>query len=661
MKQLSMEILFCSVLIMLVACGGSGSDKDEDLPDNGSIAFSIVWKNGITDNSTAQPPGVDCGDTGVATVSVNVYDGSGNLAGTGGPLSCEVSSGIISEIEPGTNYTVEGLGMDGSGDVLYRGSKTGITVVAGQTTNAGEIALQYARPTVSITGPEDGSKYQQGDTISFAGTWDDFQDDTLPDDSLVWTSSLDGQIGTGTSVTKADLSAGTHTITFTATDSDGDTDTDSVNVIIKTWSKAVRISPTGTDVWRPHIALNNTGDAIITWSQNDGDGYEQIFKAERRSGGPWEFPENLDDYISIIDNFYPSYDPEDADNPQVAIDDNGRTIITWEQEMQSHDDNLIYTFLCRMEYKSGDGWGSPRLIGGDWIGGSQVALGNNGNGIIGWEYHHIATHNVLFTESRAGGSWTHFNRIMGSGPYGARVAVNDKGNGILAWSDYNEEAQSSQVYYIEYRNNGDWTDPSGINLSETSAGNPKVAMSNGSNGDGDGIITLLQPDGDLSRIYYIEYRDGGDWTALTPISPSGTDAYNQHAAVNDNGNAIIVWEQDDGTAPHRISLSEYRNGGGWSTPAPISPDGADARNPGLLMNNNDDAMITWCQYDDTGNGQRYLTKYRNGYGWSTPVSISPSGVHTCSTQVVMNDNGDAIIIWLQSDGDDRTLYMSELQ
>ena len=39
--------------------------------------------------------------------------------------------------------------------------------------------------------------------------------------SLVWTSSRDGQIGTGTSFTKGDLSVGTHTITLTAKDAQG--------------------------------------------------------------------------------------------------------------------------------------------------------------------------------------------------------------------------------------------------------------------------------------------------------------------------------------------------------------------------------------------------------------------------------------------------------
>lgn len=93
-------------------------------------------------------------------------------------------SGTVSEIEPGTNYTVESLGMYASGDVLYGGSKTGITVVEGQTTNAGEIVLEYAYPTAGITSPEDGSISQQGDTISFMSTWSDFQDSTLPVDSL---------------------------------------------------------------------------------------------------------------------------------------------------------------------------------------------------------------------------------------------------------------------------------------------------------------------------------------------------------------------------------------------------------------------------------------------------------------------------------------------
>ncbi len=78
-------------------------------------------------------------------------------------------------------------------------------------------------PSATITSLTDGSSYAEGDSITFRGNGDDTEDGTLSGSSLVWTSDINGQIGTGTSFTKNDLSVGTHTITLTASDSSGAT------------------------------------------------------------------------------------------------------------------------------------------------------------------------------------------------------------------------------------------------------------------------------------------------------------------------------------------------------------------------------------------------------------------------------------------------------
>ena len=87
-------------------------------------------------------------------------------------------------------------------------------------------------PTANIINPSTSNTYPSGDNITFRGTGTDTEDGALSGSSLVWTSSVDGQIGTGTFFTYSNLSTGTHTITLTATDSEGAVGSDSVSVSI---------------------------------------------------------------------------------------------------------------------------------------------------------------------------------------------------------------------------------------------------------------------------------------------------------------------------------------------------------------------------------------------------------------------------------------------
>ena len=94
-------------------------------------------------------------------------------------------------------------------------------------------APSNTNPTASINIPDDVFNYLSTDTIDFVGTGSDAEDGSLSGSSLVWTSSRDGQIGVGPSIS-ALLSGGVHLITFTATDSDGATGTDSISVTVNT-------------------------------------------------------------------------------------------------------------------------------------------------------------------------------------------------------------------------------------------------------------------------------------------------------------------------------------------------------------------------------------------------------------------------------------------
>jgi subtilisin len=83
-------------------------------------------------------------------------------------------------------------------------------------------------PTVSITSPADDSAFESGVSVDFAGTAIDSEDDDLTA-SLIWTSDIDGQIGTGGSFSTT-ISDGNHTITASVTDSGSATGSASISI-----------------------------------------------------------------------------------------------------------------------------------------------------------------------------------------------------------------------------------------------------------------------------------------------------------------------------------------------------------------------------------------------------------------------------------------------
>lgn len=95
-----------------------------------------------------------------------------------------------------------------------------------------QVSVVATDPTVTIVSPEDGEMRPSDIPIPFVGSASDPQDGELTGSSIVWTSDLDGEIGTGESFSQS-LSVGDHVITATATDSDANTGTDTIGLSIE--------------------------------------------------------------------------------------------------------------------------------------------------------------------------------------------------------------------------------------------------------------------------------------------------------------------------------------------------------------------------------------------------------------------------------------------
>ena len=117
------------------------------------------------------------------------------------------------------------------------------------------VALAFATPafavppTISITGPADGTSVNAGTAINFTGTASDAEDGDITA-NIAWSSNIDGALGNGGSINVSTLSIGTHTITATIQDSETFIRTDTISVTVNNNLPTVNITapPNGTSV-----------------------------------------------------------------------------------------------------------------------------------------------------------------------------------------------------------------------------------------------------------------------------------------------------------------------------------------------------------------------------------------------------------------------------
>ncbi len=248
--------------------------------------------------------------------------------------------------------------------------------------------------------------------------------------------------------------------------------------------------------------------------------------------------------------------------------------------------------------------------------------------------------------------------------------MDNNGNALIVW--YQSDGTNFQIFKSEYRK-GVWTHPTSlsdsISLDGQTAYNPQVAMDN----NGNAIIVWQQSDASMYHVYHIfksEYRSA-IWkhpTSLSDnISPDGQRAWNPQVAIDNNGNAIIVWYQYDGsTGAFEVFKSEYRSGA-WKHPASIadhiSPDAVNSLNvvPQVAMDNNGNTIIVWGQTNGATE-QVFKSEYRSGV-WKHPVNlsdnISPDGKPAWNPQAATNNNGNAVVVWWQYDGTNHQIFKSE--
>ncbi len=137
-----------------------------------------------------------------------------------------------------------------------------------------------------------------------------------------------------------------------------------------------------------------------------------------------------------------------------------------------------------------------------------------------------------------------------------------------------------------------------------------------------------------------ELPSGGSWTLPVTISTtSSTPVFSPTIAINSSGYAVALWIQSDGTNL-RVQSSTSQFGGPWSTPVTVSNPGTDASNPQIGIDELGNAVAIWVDSDNI-----IASSLPFGGSWSVPVQISPEGLDSTNPVLAMSANGQAFALW----------------
>jgi hypothetical protein len=154
------------------------------------------------------------------------------------------------------------------------------------------------------------------------------------------------------------------------------------------------------------------------------------------------------------------------------------------------------------------------------------------------------------------------------------------------------------------------------------------------------------------------------WSLSWEMELHGDIAIDDHdVAVDAGGNVTAVWKENEGGANSIVASTYDAEAGLWSPSVKIgdSSNSGLAFGPKVSMGPGGEAVVVWCQFD----GSRFsiyanLYDYTTGT-WGTPAEIDyEAGGHAFLPQVDMDDEGNAVAIWYQHDGNRYAIFSSRL-
>ena len=398
-------------------------------------------------------------------------------------------------------------------------------------------------------------------------------------------------------------------------------------------------------------------DLRTTYEVTLGSGLTDL-AGNRFAGTSWTFTTRDDawrDGVQIRDGF-------GQGSPQLAMNAAGRAIAVW-PEFANNQSKLWANW-----YDPVAGWRGAEPLASlgaqNFSSDIHVTLDLQGNAMVIWGQSAPgagARSDLESSHSTGDGIWTKPQSFESEETYNAvnpDLAGDSRGNVVAVWAQ--GDGKRANIWANSYAVASGWGSPQLLESNDLGTANfPKVAMDE----HGNAHVVWVQSEGTFGiddSIWGNLRRAGGNWDAAFALEQEKPEANNPRIAVNANGDAVVIWNQIEMIGNQGQShawTNRYTPAGQWGRAKAINIQGANASyGRSIALDAKGNAVVVWLQQTGTAPPEVWANRDILGAGWETPKQLSKAnGIRVGEVQVAVDSEGNGLALWSQNNSD---LYAS---
>ncbi len=383
----------------------------------------------------------------------------------------------------------------------------------------------------------------------------------------------------------------------------------------------------------PQLATDSTGNALVAWSQLGG-----FYSRRYQVGVGWREAE----YAGL-----------GGGGLQIAMKVAGKAVAVWTKYDGETDKAYAYAQL----YTTGTGWSEATVIGSSGTPSMNPIVAMDSSGNIQSVWIDGMKPARLWTSIYDGTSWTISEIPSG---YGVGVAnpilgMDGTGNAILVWlhrgsNFYNATANR---YELGVWGTSQCIEETNLSTDITNSSSPHLSV----NSAGNAVAVWYQSNQNAGT--WVNWYEVGTGWGTAQLWTSGSEI--DDIVLDPAGNAIAVWQQSDGTHTN-IWASRYAVGTGWGTAQSIETnDSGDATSPKVAVDEDGNAIAVWQQSDGI-HTKIWANRYVVGSGWGAAQSIETENSDDATLpQIAISATGKATATWRQFDGTQYSIWANRFE